>query len=193
MRLSPIPPSDLDAEQRDLYDKLAAGLADRSQGFQTARADGALLGPFNPWLHEPRVGKAVWELTEAVSACGALPENARQVAILVTGARFKAAFELYAHVRIARDEGLAEDKIATITAGQRPVDLSPGEAAVYDAAAALNAGGVLPRPVYDRVQAAFGPRGIAELIHLVGLYAMVCTTLNGFDVSVPEQQVEPVP
>ena len=191
MRLPPIPPSELSNEQRGLYDTLKAGIDRQFQGFQTARADGALLGPFNPWLHEPRIGRAVWELTEAVSACGALPEKARQVAILATGARFKAAFELYAHVQVARDKGLAEDKVATITAGQRPADLSPDEAAVYDAAAALNAGGVLPRPVYDRVQAAFGPRGIAELIHLVGLYAMGCTTLNGFDVPVPEQQVDP--
>ncbi len=125
MRLPPIPPSELNDEQRDLDDTLRAGIAKQFQGFQTARADGALLGPFKPWLHEPRIGRAVWELTEAVSACGALPDNARQVAILATGARFKAAFELYAHVRIARDKGLAPDKIATITAGQRPADLSP--------------------------------------------------------------------
>ncbi|MDE4909328.1 hypothetical protein PQI07_01250 [Methylobacterium sp. 092160098-2] len=71
--------------------------------------------------------------------------------------------------------------------------LSPDEAAVYDAATALNAGGVLPGPFYARVQAAFGPRGIAELIHLVGLYAMVCTTLNGFNVPIPDQQVDPAP
>ncbi len=187
-------PSELNDEQRDLDDTLRAGIAKQFQGFQTARACGRCAPRrVQPWLHEPRIGRAVWELTEAVSACGALPDNARQVAILATGARFKAAFELYAHVRIARDKGLAPDKIATITAGQRPADLSPDEAAVYDAATALNAGGVLPGPVYARVQAAFGPRGIAELIHLVGLYAMVCTTLNGFDVPIPDQQVDPAP
>ena len=189
MRLPPIPPQELTPEQRRLYDMLRTGIAEQFQGFRTAREDGALLGPFNPWLHEPRIGRAVWELTEAVSARGALPDNVRQVAILVTGARFKSAYELYAHVRVAREKGLAQDKIATITAGQRPADLSPEEAVIYDAAGALNAGGVLPRPVYDRVVSAFGHGGIAELIHLVGLYAMVCITLNGFDVPVPEQQV----
>lgn len=190
MRLQPIPPPDLSPEQRELYETLRAGIGEQFQGFQTTRADGALLGPFNAWLHEPRIGRAVWTLTEAVSGRGALPENVRQVAILVTGARFKAAYELYAHVRVAREKGLAEDKVATIVAGERPTDLTGEEAAVYDAASALNAGGVLPRPVYDRVAAIFGPAGIAELIHLVGLYAMVCVTLNGFDVPVPEQQVE---
>ncbi|GGC36646.1 hypothetical protein GCM10011504_13790 [Siccirubricoccus deserti] len=32
----------------------------------------------------------------------------------------------------------------------------------------------------------FGPHGAAELIYLVGLYALVSMTLNGFDVPVPE-------
>ncbi len=53
LRLPPIPPSELNDEQRDLYDTLRAGIAKQFQGFQTARADGALLGAFNPWLHEP--------------------------------------------------------------------------------------------------------------------------------------------
>lgn len=191
MRLPPIPPQDLSTEQRRLYDTLRAGIAKQFQGFQTERADGALLGPFNPWLHEPEIGQAVWDLTEAVSKRGALSDAARQVAILVTGSRFKSAYELYAHVQVAREKGLPEGKVATIVSGQRPSDLTTEEAAVFDAASSLNAGGVLPRPVYERVVAAFGAPGVSELIHLVGLYAMVCITLNGFDVPVPEQQVDP--
>ena len=191
MRLPPIPPQNLTDEQRRLYDTLQAGIAKQFGRFQTARADGALLGPFNPWLHEPEIGRAVWDLTEAVSKRGALSDAARQISILVTGARFKSAYELYAHVQVAREKGLPEDKVATIVAGQRPSDLTAEEAAIFDAASALNAGGVLPRPVYDGVVAAFGAAGISELIHLVGLYAMVCITLNGFDIPVPEQQVDP--
>lgn len=117
-----------------------------------------------------------------------MPEAARQVAILVTGACFRSTYELYAHVHVARGKGLAEGKVATIVAGQRPPDLTAEEGLAYDVATALNAGGVLPRIVYERAVAAFGPHGIAELIYLVGLYAMVCMTLNGFDVPVPEQQ-----
>jgi 4-carboxymuconolactone decarboxylase len=33
---------------------------------------------------------------------------------------------------------------------------------------------------------AFGAEAAAELIYLVGLYCMVSTTLNGFDVPLPE-------
>ena len=47
---------------------------------------------------------------------------------------------------------------------------------------------MLPRITYDRAVRAFGQHGTAELIHLVGLYGLVCVTLNGFDVPVPDQQ-----
>lgn len=190
MRLPPIPPERLSPEQKPLYDALRAGIAKRFKGFRAMREDGALLGPFNPWLHEPVIGKAVWELTEALSAQSSLPQPVREIAILVTGARFRATYELYAHVRVAERKGLPNDKVATIVAGERPADLTAQEALAYDTAAALNAGGVLPRITYDRAVEAFGQHGTSELIYLVGLYALVCVTLNGFDVPVPEQQDE---
>jgi hypothetical protein len=42
------------------------------------------------------------------------------VAILVTGAKFRAAYAIYAHVNVAEQRGLSDDKLATIVAGQRP-------------------------------------------------------------------------
>jgi 4-carboxymuconolactone decarboxylase len=108
------------------------------------RDDGALAGPWNPWLQEPRIGKPIWELTKALSSQSSLPDSARQVAILVTGAHFRAAYEIYAHVPMAQRDGLPDAKLTTIVAGQRPPDLTRDEAVAYDIAAALTSGGVLP-------------------------------------------------
>jgi hypothetical protein len=52
----------------------------------------------------------------------------------VTGARFRSAYEIYAHVLVAEARGLPGDKIATIVAGQRPSDLSREEAGGYPVA-----------------------------------------------------------
>jgi hypothetical protein len=65
--------------------------------------NGALMGPWNPWLREPNYGKLVWDLTLAISVNPLLPRNAREVAILVTGTTFHSAYELYAHVFIAEN------------------------------------------------------------------------------------------
>jgi 4-carboxymuconolactone decarboxylase len=186
MRLPLIPPEQLTAEQRPLYDDMRAGIEASFKGFATVRDDGALMGPWNPWLHEPQFGKAVWELTKALSAKPSLPPAIREVAILVTGSHFRSGYELYAHVIAAENRGLSDEKLATIVAGQRPVDLTRQEAVAYDVASALVSGGVLPELTYRAAVATFGIHAAAELMQLVGLYCMVSVTLNAFDVPVPE-------
>src|SRR5260221_8972716 len=186
MRLPIIPPANLSSEQKPLYDDIREGIAKNFQGFINIRDDGALLGPWNPWIHEPQFGKPVWELTKAMVSKPSLPAAVREVAILVTGAHFRSAYELYAHVIVAEDRGLTDDKLATIVAGQRPANLTPAEGVAYDMAAALVSGGVLPELTWRAAVAAFGPHGAAELSYLIGLYCMVSVTLNTFDVPVPE-------
>jgi 4-carboxymuconolactone decarboxylase len=147
-----------------------------------------LMGPWNPWLHEPRMGGAIWDLTKTMTAEASLPDPIRQVAILVVGARFDAAYELYAHIAVAEKQGMTDDRLSTLCAGSRPADLSAEEGCAYDVAFNLTGGGVLPRPTYERAVALFGQHGANELIFLVGLYALVSMTLNGFNVPVPERE-----
>lgn len=186
MRLPLIPPPALSAEQRPLYNDMRAGIETNFRGFKAIGADGALIGPWNPWLHEPHIGKPIWELVKALSLSPTLPRPVREVAILVTGAKFRSAYEIYAHVVVAEQRGLPDDTLATIIAGQRPGDLGREEAIAYDVASALVDGHVLPELTYRRAAQVFGEHGAAELIYLVGLYCLVSVTLNGFDVPVPE-------
>ena len=93
--------------------------------------------------------------------------------------------EVFAEEPVGELRGLSDDKITTIVAGQRPSDLTHEEAVAYDLAAALCGGGV-PAIVYQSSIKAFGEEATAELIYLVGLYCMVSTTLNGFNVPLPE-------
>jgi alkylhydroperoxidase family enzyme len=186
MRLPIVPPAELSAEQKPLYDDMRQGIAANFQGFVNVRDDGTLLGPWNPWIREPKFGKPVWELVKAMVSNPSLPAAVREVAILVTGAHFRSGYELYAHVAVAENRGLSDEKLATIVAGQRPVDLTRAEAVAYDFAFALVNGGVLPELTYRAAVQQFGAHGAAELSYLIGLYCMVSVTLNTFDVPVPE-------
>ncbi|MGY3405936.1 4-carboxymuconolactone decarboxylase [Bradyrhizobium sp. GM5.1] len=170
MRLPILDPKDLSAEQKPLYDDMRAGIKDHFKGFVNMRDDGALLGPWNPWIREPRFGKPVWELVKAIAANPLLPAPVREVAILVTGSHFRSGYELYAHVLVAEQRGLSDEKLATIVAGQRPVDLTKQEAVTYDVASALVSGGVLPELTYRAAVKEFGEHGAAELSYLVGVY-----------------------
>ena len=186
MRLPIIPPAELNAEQKPLFDDMKQGIATSFQGFVNIRDDGALLGPWNPWIHEPKFGKPVWDLVKAIASKPLLPGPVREVAILVTGSHFRSAYELYAHVIVAENRGLSDEKLATIVAGQRPIDLTRQEAVAFDFAFALVNGGVLPELTYRAAVQEFGEHGAAELSYLVGVYCMVSVTLNTFDVPVPE-------
>jgi 4-carboxymuconolactone decarboxylase len=59
-RLPVLPPDVLTDEQRSLATNMKEGIAKSFQGFVNVRHDGALLGPWNPWLHHPKFGEPIW-------------------------------------------------------------------------------------------------------------------------------------
>lgn len=187
MRLPLLPTTELSADQRPLYDDMRKGIEANFKGFIAMNESGQLIGPWNLWLRFPKFGGPVWELVKALSTAPTLPRPVREVAILVTGAHFRSAYEIYAHVLVAELRQISDEKIATIIAGQRPADLTREEAVAYDVASALVSGGVLPALTYRQAVDAFGEQGAAEFIYLVGLYCLVSITLNGFDVPVPDE------
>src|SRR5215470_11136181 len=188
MRLPLISPDQLTSQQRSLYDQMRKGIASNFNAFKVEREDGALMGPWNPWLHEPAIGKAIWDLTLAMTANATLPDNVRQIAILVVGARFDAAYEIYAHSAVAEREAMKAARLAALVADLKPNDLAPDENVAFDVAYKLVRGGTLPEPLYRLAVDTFGQHGTNELIYLVGLYSLVSTTLNGFNVPVPERE-----
>lgn len=130
-------------------------------------------------VHEPSIGKAIWDFTLAMTANAVLPDNVRQVAILTVGAHFNAAYEIYAHIAVAETEHMTAERLSSLVSRVKPIDLSREEGVAYDAAFALCGGGVLPEPVYRLAVGTFGQHGADELFYLVGLYALVSITLWG--------------
>jgi len=186
MRLPLLTAEQLNPVQKALYKDMRAGIEQNFKGFTAINDTGQLIGPWNPWLRFAKFGGPVWDLVKALSVSPGLPRPVREIAILVTGAKFRSAYEIYAHVLAAELRGLPDEKIATVVAGQRPSDLTEDEGIAYDLASNLVSGGVLPELTYKRAVGAFGEDGAAELIYLVGLYCAVSVTLNGFDEPVPE-------
>ena len=185
MRLKPIAPPELTDAQRPLFEQIKAQTDAHMHGFVKAQHDGALLGPFNPMVHFPQYGNAAWGLNVALSEHSTLPKPVHELVILVTGARFSARYELYAHEAVGEQAGLSKSKIASLASGGRPGDLTDEEAVAFDTASVLARGAQLPESTYQAAAAAFGEQGTAELIYLVGFYCLISVLLNGYDVGVP--------
>ena len=188
MRLPLVTPDRLDDAQRAFFERALKQIQSGGfTAFRTQNEDGALLGPWGVFVHEPAVGQAHYDQVEAIAALKRLPEEAKQVAILVVGARYGAAYELYAHAATAQRQGMNAARIATIAAGERPLDLTAQEAVAYDVASALVTGGVLPGATYRAARDLLGQGALNELVFYVGLYAQVSITLNAFDVPSEER------
>lgn len=183
MRLEPIAPQDLMPTQKPLYLEMKQGIAGQFNAFESEREDGAMIGAWNPWLHEPSIGKAIWDLTSAVTANAVLPDDVRQVVILTVGAHFDAALRNLRPHRGRRDPNMTAERLSSV----KPVDPTREESVAYDAAFALCGGGVLLKPIYRLAVGTFGQHGADELFYLVGLDALVSVILNAFNVPVPER------
>ena len=184
-RLPALPAEGLDPERRALDAKLREGVDRYLQGFVSARSDGALIGPFPPMLHFPEFGGPAWDLFLALAEHTTLSKPVHEVVILRVGASTTAMYELYSHEVRARAAGLAESKIRTIAAGERPADLADDEAIAFDLTAVLMSGRQVPNSVYDAAVQTFGARGTAEIAYLVGCYQLISTLLNLYDVAAP--------
>ena len=185
MRLPSIPPNQVTAEQRPLFDQMNTGIRQHLQGFTTHKPDGSLIGPFSALLLFPAYGTPVWDLFLALGGSSVLPKAAREVAILATAARFGSLYELYSHEAVAARSGLSASKIRTIAACERPSDPTGDESIAYDMAAVLNRGHQVPNSTYDAAVAAFGVQGVAEIAYFVGCYCLISSLLNTFDVNLP--------
>ena len=108
-----------------------------------------------------------------------------ELAIIVVAAHWKAEFEWWAHARMAREHGVADEIVEAIRSGEPPAFTAEDEALVYDFARQLVVGGRVDDPTYASAVELLGHRGAVELVSLCGYYTLVSFTLNAFDVPLP--------
>jgi 4-carboxymuconolactone decarboxylase len=187
-RLPALTPADLDEAQRELYDSLVDNeipLFERA-GVEVVAPDGSLLGPFGPLLLSPALGAAFVSVFRADKATTSLPPRVHEIVILTVGAAWRSEYELYAHRIVGELTGLSDETIQALTS-RRPPDLhDEREAVAHEFARRLTDEHRVDSRTYARAAEAFGQKGVADLVLLVGLYLATCSIINAFDVRVPE-------
>jgi 4-carboxymuconolactone decarboxylase len=194
-RIEGLTPNRLSSDQRVLYDAIQAGRrgqagtgAARQAGGGLLDERGALVGPFNAWLLSPSIGDRIQRLGEAIRFESSLPQNVLEVAILVEAREWRAEFEWWAHVRLARRAGVSQEVIAAIHDQREPAFGDPGEETAWRFATELLQDRRVSTATYRATRERFGERGLMELVTLLGYYTLVSMTLNAFEVPLPEGQ-----
>lgn len=193
-RLPPVQRDSLSASDQKAYDSLANGAAgmfgdpEKSPFTYQRSSDGALVGPFPFFLASPEAGEHYMYLFGKLGKIPGFPADAKEVAILTAGAKYQAAYELYAHTNVARKTvGMEKDVVEAIAKGDKPEGLNEGCSVAFDVTNYLvSKPGPLPKELWERSISAFGKEGTVALVHYVGAYAYTCIVLNAMDAPVPE-------
>lgn len=193
-RTPPIPPSAMTPEQKAAY-KEALTISSRGFGasgeiFIWAREeDGALLGPFHPFIYHPQTMQPFVGLNAAAASIPGLSQQAREVAILTVGHRFASTYELYAHRRIAASEpvNFSPEQIRELGEGRMATGLDEQCQVAFEVARELcGTPGPLKEELWHKSVKILGRDGALALMHYVAFYAYLAIMLNAVDVPAPE-------
>lgn len=151
---------------------------------------GAIVGPFLPLFHSPDLCQHVQRLGAYIRFEYPIPEEVKEVAILVTARHWSAQFEWWAHRQLALKAGVAAEIIEAIAARRRPDGMSPMQAAAYDFASELHRERRVSDATFARAAEQLDRRCLIDLVGLCGYYALIAMVLNVAEVPVPDGQPE---
>ncbi|HVZ13895.1 MAG TPA: carboxymuconolactone decarboxylase family protein, partial [Bauldia sp.] len=174
MRISDIDEASLTPDQQRVFAAIKAG------------PRGVVVGPLRVWLHSPRLAEKAQELGAFCRYGTSLPPVLSELAILVTGAHWRAGFEWHAHAPIAIKAGLSADVVDAIRRDEEPSFTNAAEGAVYAFCRRLLTMRTMDQATYDQARQAIGETGLVDLVGILGYYALISMTIVGFEVPTPD-------
>jgi 4-carboxymuconolactone decarboxylase len=179
-----IPPDQMNAEQKKLFETIISG--PRAQNYGGDAANHVLKrGPFNAWMRSPEFGLKIQAVGEQIRFKSSIPKHLNEFAILITAREWTSQYEWYAHHALAMKAGLDPKIAEDLAAGKRPANMKEDEAAVYDFCIQLHRSKKVDDATFKRAKALFGEQGVIDLIGVSGYYTAVSMTLNVAEVPVP--------
>src|ERR1700736_4896081 len=152
-RFKPPAYAKLDPGQKAFVDKeIAAG-----------RSPGAG-GPFNIYLRSPEMAELSRPLADYLRFKSPMPRKLKEIATMLTARFWGGQYVWYSHRQQALDAGLSPAFIAAMAAGERPVNMSPDEATMYDFTTQLLTTRQVSDANFKAMAELVGERGIVETV-----------------------------
>ncbi|KAF9735887.1 hypothetical protein PMIN06_011807 [Paraphaeosphaeria minitans] len=181
--------SALSAAQKPVHDHIAQVsefVFGAEPPFEWTDKEGGLIGPYPVLLYTPSTGTGFFDHAIKLGTDTRLPIRVKEFAILAVGGHFDAAYENYAHTRLAKLIGLRDDQVADALAGREAQDSAPGEVAAFRLALAMVGGkGPVGESVWKGVRESFSREQSAALVFLISSYAYVAMALNAAGAPAP--------
>lgn len=191
-RLSYVNPRSMSPEQQELYDSIANGPRAKKRK-SLVDEHGHLTGPFNAYLHSPKMGAHWSAIGETLRFRTMMDRRLFELACLVVAAHWRSGHEWAAHSVFAREHGISEATIAAIREGKEPHLEKRDEAVIYRFARELVTERRASTEAYNAASALLGETQLVELVNTLGYYVGLAVMLNAFDVHPPKEMDDPWP
>lgn len=178
-RLPDLDEATLSPEQRRIYDEIRSG------------PRGVVEGPLRVWLQSPGLADKAQALGAFCRYGTSLSPRLSELAILVTGAHWRADFEWAVHAPIAIEAGVSPAITEAIRTGGTPRFEAEDEAAVYTFSIELTRDREVSEAAYHEAVRVLGRAGTVELVGILGYYTLISMTINAFNVPLPSGAADP--
>lgn len=187
-RLKLLKPEEMSEEQRKYHELILTRPI-----FKDLPKDSPLEGPYNAWIRSPELLQSLLPYALYVREQGVLDARLVEMAIITVGRIWSAEFEFAVHAQYALKAGIDEEVVEAMRRDEEPVFKKDDEAAVYRFTKELTSSYRVGDETYQAAIEQIGEQGVVELIALMGLYVMVCMTLNAFEVPLMKGMKKPFP
>jgi 4-carboxymuconolactone decarboxylase len=117
----------------------------------------------------------------------------RELAILVSAREAESQFEWTAHETVARREGLDQPIISVVKYRRSTAGLPDQEAVIIELGRQMFGQKKVNSETFARALRIFGPRGLVNLVSLMGDYMATAALLTAFDMQLPPGQEPTLP
>jgi 4-carboxymuconolactone decarboxylase len=148
-------------------------------------------GPYNPLLRSPVLGQRMFDLLHYLRWETSVPLKLNEFAILIIGRQWRSQVEWFAHAPLAIKAGLSPDIVAELKANNRPSNMPPQEAVVYDFVTELTTKHAVSDETFKRAKELLGEQQVVDLTAVAGTYIAVAMQLAMAEQSVPPGKEEP--
>jgi 4-carboxymuconolactone decarboxylase len=183
-RLPLLKRADLDEHGKNLYDEAVK---------QNGRNIVGLRGPTGIRLYSPEVGELQVELNQYLRFEAGISGPMRELAILVTAREYNSQFEWAAHEPVALREGLSQATIDVVKYRKSTTGLPEAEAVVIQLGRQIFGQKKVAPEIFARALKLCGPRGLVNLVSLMGGYSATAALLTTFDMQLPPGEHPPLP
>lgn len=165
-RIDAVDPAMMTSEQHSVAAVVAAG------------PRGSVRGPFAVLLNSPGTFAAAQALGAYLRFESEIPDDLRELAILVTARHWRQGYEWTVHAGLAATAGINPRTIEALAAGTKVTGLTADQALVLHFCEQLHRSGNVDDATFTQAERILGTAGVIDLCAVCGYYALLAMAMN---------------